>query len=88
MWTSKLGARGNVYEGYIIQELPLKPISSYVSKAFFRVGYQFYDFDYTGSNNWVGGPVKISALNNPANAQMLTPLSNAQDLYATFEVHF
>jgi len=88
MWTSKLGTRGNVYEGYIIQELPLKPISSYVSKAFFRVGYQFYDFDYTGSNNWVGGPVKISALNNPANAQMLTPLSNAQDLYATFEVHF
>jgi hypothetical protein len=88
MWTSKLGTRGNVYEGYIIQELPLKPISSYVSKAFFRVGYQFYDFDYSGSNNWVGGPVKISALNNPANAQMLTPLSNAQDLYATFEVHF
>jgi len=27
-------------------------------------------------------------LNNPANAQMLTPLNNAQDLYATFEVHF
>lgn len=88
MWTSKLGTRGNVYEGYIIQELPLKPISSYVSKAFFRVGYQFYDFDYTGSNNWVGGAVRISDLSNPMNAQMFTPLRNAQDLYATFEVHF
>lgn len=93
MWTSKVGTRGNVYEGYIIQELPLKPISSYVSKAFFRIGYQFYDFDYTGSNNWVGAPVKISDLGQltpqgPGNPQFLTPLSVAQNLYATFEVHF
>jgi hypothetical protein len=88
MWTAKVGTRGNVYEGYIIQELKLKPISSYFSKAFFRVGYQYYDFDYTGSNNWVGGPVGMGDLGNPMNAQMLTPIKNAQDLYATFEVHF
>jgi hypothetical protein len=88
MWTAKVGTRGNVYEGYVIQELKLKPISSYLSKTFFRIGYQYYDFDYTGSNNWVGGPVAISSLNNPMNAQLLTPLKNAQDLYATFEVHF
>jgi hypothetical protein len=93
MWTSKVGTRGNVYEGYVIQELPLKPISSYVSKAFFRVGYQYYDFEYTGSNNWVGAPVKISDLaatagGFPVNPQMLTPLKNAQDVYVTFEVHF
>ncbi|HEX8960488.1 MAG TPA: DUF3373 domain-containing protein [Geobacteraceae bacterium] len=89
MWTSKVGTRGNVYEGYIIQELPLAPISSYISKTFFKVGYQYYDFDYTGSNNWVGAPVKISELaSSPMNAQMLTPLKNAQDLYVTFEVHF
>lgn len=86
MWTSKVGTRGNVYEGYIIQELKLKPISSYLSKTFFRIGYQFYDFDYTGSNNWVGGPVKMS--NVTTNPQMLAPLKSAQDLYATFEVHF
>jgi hypothetical protein len=93
MWTSKLGTRGNVYEGYIIQELKLKPISSYVSKTFFRVGYQYYDFDYTGSNNWVGGPTSFADLTamgamGPSHPQMLTPLKNAQDLYATFEVHF
>ncbi len=93
MWTSKVGTRGNVYEGYIIQELPFKPISSYLSKAFFRVGYQYYDFEYTGSNNWVGAPVKISDLaatsgGFPVNPQMLTPLKNAQDVYVTFEVHF
>ncbi len=51
MWTSKLGTRGNVYEAYIIQELKLQPISSYLSKVFFRLGYQYYDFEYTGSNN-------------------------------------
>ena len=88
MWTSKVGARGNVYETYVIQELPMAPISSYLSKAFFKVGYQYYDFDYTGSNNWVGAPAKISDVNSPMNAQFFTPLENAQDIYATFEVHF
>jgi len=86
MWTSKVGTRGNVYEGYVIQELNLKPISSYFSKAFFRVGYQYYDFEYTGSNNWVGAPVKIADVKG----QMMTttPLEYAHDVYATFEVHF
>ena len=89
MWTSKLGTRGNVYEAYVIQELKLKPISSYFSKAFFRLGYQYYDFQYTGSNNWVGAPVDISDLSaSPMNAQMLPPLKSAHDIYATFEVKF
>ncbi len=89
MWTSKLGTRGHVYEAYLIQELKLQPISSYLSKVFFRLGYQYYDFDYTGSNNWVGAPVKIADLAaSPMNAQMLPPLKSAQDIYATFEVKF
>ncbi|GAB4362230.1 MAG: DUF3373 domain-containing protein [Deltaproteobacteria bacterium] len=89
IWTSKLGTRGNVYEVYLIQEFSLEPISSYTSKTFFRIGYQYYDFDYTGSNNWVGSPVKIADLaNSPANAQMLIPMKNAQDLYGMLEVHF
>ena len=89
MWTSKLGTRGNVYEAYVIQELNLKPVSSYLSKTFFKIGYQYYDFVYTGSNNWVGAPVKISDLSaSPMNAQMLPPLKTAQDIYASFEVKF
>lgn len=87
MWTSKVGTRGNVYEGYVIQELKLKAISSYLSKTFFRLGYQYYDFEYTGSNNWVGAPEKISDLKN-GNVQFLTPLKSAQNVYATFEVKF
>lgn len=88
MWTSKVGTRGNVYEGYVIQELKLKPISSYISKTFFKIGYQYYDFDYTGSNNWVGAPVKITDAMSQANPQMMTPLKSAQNIYATFEVKF
>lgn len=87
LWTSKIGTRGNVYEGYIIQELPLKPISSYVSKAFFKVGYQYYDFEYTGSNNWVGAPQKIADI-KATDMQLLTPLKSAQDIYVSFEVKF
>ncbi|MDR3580847.1 MAG: DUF3373 domain-containing protein [Oryzomonas sp.] len=86
MWTSKVGTRGNVYEAYVIQELKLKPISSYFSKTFIRIGYQYYDFDYTGSNNWVGAPVKMSDVKGQMMA--LTPLAHATDIYTTLEVHF
>lgn len=87
MWTSKVGVRGNVYEPYIIQELNLKPISSHFAKAFFKIGYQYYDFEFTGSNNWVGAPVKISAI-QATDMLMLAPVKNAHDIYATFEVKF
>ncbi len=88
MWTSKLGTRGNVYEAYLIQEFSMPVISSYLSKSFVRLGYQYYDFKYTGSNNWVGAPVKIADLSNPMNAQLLIPMESAQDIYATLEVKF
>jgi len=86
MWTSKVGTRGNVYDIYLIQELDNKPISSFFSKSFLRIGYQYYDFQYTGSNNWVGAPVRISDVNG----QMMTttPLQKAYNLYATLEVKF
>ncbi|MEW6513105.1 MAG: DUF3373 domain-containing protein [Pseudomonadota bacterium] len=86
MWTSKVGTRGNVYEAYVIQELDAKPISSFASKTFFRLGFQYYDFKYTGSNNWVGAPVKISDVNGQM--MTMTPLSKAYDLYGTVEVKF
>ena len=86
MWTSKVGTRGNVYDAYVIQEFNNKPISSYFSKSFMRFGYQYYDFQYTGSNNWVGAPVKMSEVNGQM--MTLTPLKNAYNLYATLEVQF
>ena len=51
-----------------------------------KLGARYYDFKYTGSNNWVGAPVKISDV--AGQMMTLTPLSKAYDLYATFEVKF
>lgn len=86
IWTSKVGTRGNVYEAYVIQELNAKPLSSFASKAFFRFGVQQYDFRYSGSNNWVGAPVRISDLDGQM--ATLTPLKKAFNAYGTFEVKF
>lgn len=86
MWTSKVGTRGDVVELYLIQELANPPISSFLSKTFFRLGFQYYDFEYTGSNNWVGAPVKISDVNGQF--MTTTPVAKAYNAYATFEVKF
>ncbi len=86
MWTSKLGTRGNVYDVYMIQELSLQSLATEKAKTFFRVGVQVYDFKYTGSNNWVGAPMKMSDVQGQMSA--LAPLSKAVDIYATFEVRF
>jgi len=88
MWTTKVGTRGSVYEAYVVQELDAKPIASAGAKSFFRLGFQMYDFKYTGSNNWVGAPVKISDINASNNMMTMTPLSKAYDLYGTVEVKF
>ncbi|MHB8880252.1 MAG: DUF3373 family protein [Thermodesulfovibrionales bacterium] len=89
LWTSKLGTRGDVYEAYIIQELKQKPFSK-KGKAFVRLGYQYYSFDYTGSNNWVGEPKKINDLNafDPSKTQLFAPIKTAHDIYFTFDVTF
>ncbi len=89
IWTSKLGTRGEVYEVYLIKELANRPLMKN-AKAFWRFGYQYYKFDYTGSNNWMGAPIKITNLNltNAALAQNLAPLEKASDLYMVFEVLF
>lgn len=87
MWTSKVGTRGNVFEPYVIQELNLKPLSKHLAKAFVKVGYQYYDFEYTGSNNWVGAPKKISEI-KPTDLMLMAPMKYAHNVYGTFEVQF
>jgi hypothetical protein len=89
IWTGKLGTRGSVYELYLIQELNRNPISK-KGKAFVRLGYQYYKFDYTGSNNWIGAPKKIADLTttDPTKQQFFAPLKDAKDIYLTFDVMF
>jgi len=50
---SKLAVRGSVYEAYYIQPI-------FGKNFFLKLGGQFYDYDYTGSGNPLGKPVKIS----------------------------
>ncbi|MDY6823432.1 MAG: DUF3373 family protein [Thermodesulfobacteriota bacterium] len=52
---SKLATRGQVYEAYYIQPI-------YGNNFFLKVGGQFYDYEYTGSGNPLGEPVKISEI--------------------------
>lgn len=88
IWTSKLGTRGQVYELYAIQDLGRAPISR-DGRVLMRIGWQYYDFTYTGSNSWVGGPTSIKDLQaTPMQAQMMPPVRNAYDIYTTFEVRF
>lgn len=85
MWTSKLATRGTVVELYAIKELNQKAVSRN-GKAYFRLGYQKYEFDYTGSGNWVGAPMDINAVTTFP--QMMTPLEDAEDIYLTFNTEF
>ncbi len=89
VWTAKLGTRGDVYELYLIQDLNRKAIAP-KAKAFVRLGYQYYKFDYTGSNSWLGAPMAISDISamNPLTAQLFAPVKDAKDIYLTFDVQF
>jgi hypothetical protein len=53
--SSKLAARGQVYEAYYIQPI-------FGQKFFVQLGGQYYDYQYTGSGNPLGEPVKIDEL--------------------------
>jgi hypothetical protein len=54
---SKLAVRGQVFEGYWHQPI--------VNKNFFAtIGARYYDYEYTGSGNPMGEPVKISELSS------------------------
>ncbi len=52
---SKLSTRGHVFEGYYIQPI-------YGDNFFLKLTGQYYDYDYSGSGNPLGKPVKISKL--------------------------
>lgn len=89
LYQSKLAARGNVYEVYTIWDIPAGEAISKYGKAFMRLGYQHYDYRYTGSGFWLGEPKKISDLaSDPLNAQFYTPTDKMDQVYLTFEAYF
>ena len=88
MYTSKLYTRGKVYEIYLIYDLPTGDAVSKYAKTFIRLGYQYYDYDYTYSGMWLGTPVKIEDLQDPVTAQFYAPMESVSQFYLTFEAYF
>jgi hypothetical protein len=54
---SKLAVRGHVYEGYWHQPI-------FNDNFFATIGLRYYDYEYTGSGNPMGEPVKIDDLSS------------------------
>lgn len=90
LYASKLATRGSVYELYSIYDIPGGEAVSKFGKAFIRLGYQHYDYDYTGSMDWNTMPYEISDGSQAwkANAAGQAIVENADQVYLTFEAAF
>ncbi|MBU0680375.1 MAG: DUF3373 domain-containing protein [Proteobacteria bacterium] len=89
MYSSKLQTRGSVYELYMIYDLPGGEAISKFGKAFMRLGYQHYDYEYSYSGMWLGAPTKIDDLaDDPSYAQFYAPAESMDQVYLTLEAYF
>jgi hypothetical protein len=89
LYNSKLATRGHVAEIYMLYDLPTGEALSKYAKAFMRLGYQYYKYDYTGSGTWLGGPVDIDDLaTDPLTAQFYPAIDDQSQVYLTFDIYF
>ncbi len=89
LYNSKLATRGQVFEVYLIYDLPTGEAISKYAKTFVRLGYQYYKYDYTGSGSWLGKPIDVDELaQDPFNAQFYPAVDDQSQLYLTFEAYF
>ena len=90
IYLSKLATRGQVYEVYMIYDLPTGPAISKYAKTMVRLGYQHYEYDYSGSGDWNMAPYDLSSTADKAllKAMGLDPIEKADQVYVTFEVRF
>ncbi|NOX24938.1 MAG: DUF3373 domain-containing protein, partial [Deltaproteobacteria bacterium] len=89
LYASKLATRGDVIEAYTIWDIPSGDMISRFSKAFVRLGAQYYKYDYTGSGFWLGAPVKIADVaKDPLNAQFYAPVDHMTQIYLSIEAWF
>ncbi|MEW6290278.1 MAG: DUF3373 family protein [Thermodesulfobacteriota bacterium] len=88
LYSSKLATRGDVYEAYLLWDLPTGEAISKYAKTFMRFGYQHYDYDYSGGSDW---NVKPYDLDDPEALQwgsLMPTIEDADQVYVTFEVYF
>jgi len=85
--TSKLATRGSVYEAYWIWDIPGNKLSRF-AKPFIRIGYQYYNFEYSGSGLWLGEPKKISEINTTTVKPLFPAAKSMYNIYSSFDVYF
>jgi len=90
IYQSKLATRGQVYEVYLIYDLPTGEKLSKYAKTFIRLGYQYYDYEYSGSGDWNVYPYDLGDSADLAMLQALgqDPVESADQIYLTFEAFF
>jgi hypothetical protein len=93
LYQSKLATRGMVYELYMIYDLPSGEAVSKFGKAFMRLGFQVYNYDYTGSGDWNTKPYDVDSVSatNLATAYAGVGsylVKDATQAYLTFEMTF
>ncbi|MGB3211211.1 MAG: DUF3373 domain-containing protein [Desulforhopalus sp.] len=90
IYQSKLATRGQVYEIYTIWDLPTGEAISKYAKTFIRLGYQHYEYDYSGSGDWNLAPYDLSDAGDRSKLAMMgqDPVESANQIYLTFETFF
>ena len=94
LYLAKLAARGHVGELYMIYDLPTGEAISKYAKTFVRLGYQHYEYDYTG-NDWNTKPydtddaaMMTASLGMATESGSVVPVDSADQVYVTLDVFF
>ena len=88
LYMSKLATRGSAYELYMIYDLPTGPAISKYAKTFIRLGWQYYDYNYSGGFDWNLKPYDLDDEKNQLQMLGLNPVESANQVYLTFEAYF
>lgn len=90
MYSGKLAARGDVFEIYMIYDLPSGEATSKFASAFLRLGYQHYELDYAGGMDWNFKPYDLDNDQEAAYAAFLglDTVTSRDQVYLTLEATF
>lgn len=88
LYMSKLATRGNAYELYMIYDLPTGEAISKYAKTFMRLGWQYYDYNYSGGFDWNLKPYDLESEKDKLQMLGMNPVESANQVYLTFEAYF
>lgn len=88
LYMSKLATRGSAYELYMIYDLPTGEAISKYAQTFIRLGWQYYDYNYSGGFDWNLKPYDLDDEKMQMQIMGLDPVESANQVYLTFEAYF